>query len=75
MLKQMALVNESHETNVINTNPESSETGPSIHSPPRSKYLKHPVLRTWSSSPCIEVMNFRLGIKSIALTICTKQVI
>ena len=27
------------------THPESSETGPRIHSPPRLKYLKHPVRR------------------------------
>lgn len=51
MLNQIALVNACHETNDIDTNAESSETGPLIHSPPHSKYLKHPVLRTWSSSP------------------------
>ncbi len=27
------------------THPESNETGPRMHSPPRSKYLKHPVRR------------------------------
>jgi hypothetical protein len=33
------------------TNPESRDTGPCIHSPPSSKYLKHPVRRTSNSSP------------------------
>lgn len=30
--------------------PDRRETGPLIHSPPHSKYLKHPVRRTASSS-------------------------
>lgn len=29
----------------METHPESNETGPWMHSPPRSKYLKHPVRR------------------------------
>ena len=51
MLKGIALVNTLHETDEIDTNAESSETGPLTHSPPSSKYLKHPNCRTRSSSP------------------------
>ena len=58
------------------TNPERRDIGPFKHSPPHSKYLKHPVCNTCSSSSRemkIEHLGKKKGL--IRPTICTEQII
>ena len=63
-------------SNIKRTNPERRDTGPFTHSPPHSKYLKHPVCNTCSSSSR-EMKNEHLGRKKrlIKPAICTEQII